>query len=445
MKSSFSATRTKSGQFSELGGAPTLSELNQITLANYSETFETGTNVQVAFSANKYSSNSTFFFINPAISTNLMLTFTQPLLRGFGLFVNRAPILIAQRSLAQTRANFEAEVNNIILQVITQYWNVVQARGDLNVQKESLNEAQKSYERDKHSLELGALPPLDIYRSESQVASRRVAEIQAEYAVKQAEDQFRRIVGADVDPNIRALELDLTEETNPSGPLMDVDIPTALRKALQYRPEVESVRQQLAGDDMNIRLARNNTEPQLSISGMYQGNGLAGDELSFTVPGQIVSRMSFASAFDQLFGSTYPGYGFTVSLSFPVRNHQADANLGDARASKQHDLYSQRQTQQAITLDVANAVHQLEESKLSMAAAKIALDLSQKTLDAEQHKYELGAETVFFVLEAQTELTQAQQALLQAQVRYQLAVAAVQYATGDLLSHFQVEITGLAN
>lgn len=80
-----------------------------------------------------------------------------------------------------------------------------------------------------------------------------------------------------------------------------------------------------------------------------------------------------------------------------------------------------------------------------MTAAKIALDLSQKTLDAEQHKYELGAETVFFVLEAQTELTGAQQALLQAQVRYQLAVAQVQYATGDLLSRFQVEITGLAN
>jgi len=175
---------------------------------------------------------------------------------------------IAQRTLAQTRANFEAEVNDIIFQVVTQYWNVVQARRNLAVQKESLDEAQKSYERDKHSRQLGALPPLDIYRSESQVASRRVSEIQAEYAVKQTEDQFRRIIGADVDPNIRALDLDLTEEPNPSGTLLDVDIPTALGKALQYRPEVLSVRQQLAGDDMNIRLARNNTEPQLSISGI---------------------------------------------------------------------------------------------------------------------------------------------------------------------------------
>jgi len=132
---------------------------------------------------------------------------------------------------------------------------------------------------------------------------------------------------------------------------------------------------------------------------------LGGDQFSFTVPGQIVSRTGFASAFTQMFGSTYPGYGFTVSLTLPVRNHLAEANLADARSSKEHDLYAQRQVQQAITIDVANAVHQLEESKLSMAAAKIALNLSQKTLDAEQHKYELGAETVFFVLEAQTELT----------------------------------------
>src|SRR5229473_51036 len=67
----------------------------------------------------------------------------------------------------------------------------------------SLEEAQKSYDHDKKALGLGALPPLDIYRSESQVASRRVGVIQAEYALKQAEDQFRQVVGADLDPAIR--------------------------------------------------------------------------------------------------------------------------------------------------------------------------------------------------------------------------------------------------
>lgn len=79
-----------------------------------------------------------------------------------------------------------------------------------------------------------------------------------------------------------------------------------------------------------------------------------------------------------------------------------------------------------------------------MEAANVALDLAKKTLQAEQHKYELGAETVFFVLEAQTELTQAEQALLQAQVSYQMATARVEHDTGGLLTKFQVQISSLS-
>jgi hypothetical protein len=99
------------------------------------------------------------------------------------------------------------------------------------VQHESLDEAQKSYDHDKHALELGALPPLDIYRSESQVASQRVPVIQAEYALKQQEDQLRHDLPADINPNIRALDLDLTEKPDPDEALMNVDIPTALALA----------------------------------------------------------------------------------------------------------------------------------------------------------------------------------------------------------------------
>ena len=65
--------------------------------------------------------------------------------------------------------------------------------------------AEATYKRDKRALELGALPPLDIYRSESQVASRRVQVIQSEYALKQAEEALRLIIGANQDPYFQAL------------------------------------------------------------------------------------------------------------------------------------------------------------------------------------------------------------------------------------------------
>lgn len=439
---SFSDGRSQTPTTTQIQGAAVSSTLTQTTAFGYSQTFQTGTNFQTTFNANKLSTNDSFSFVNPSIATQLQFSLTQPLMRNFGLFPNRAPILIAQRNLHQASSVFQGEVNDIVLNAVRQYWNVVLSRENLTVQRKSLEEAQKSYDRDKKALGLGALPPLDIYRSESQVASRRVGVIQAEYGLKQAEDQFRRSVGADLDPAIRPLDLELTEQPEPNVTLLDMDIQTALNRAISNRPELAASREQLASDELNIRLAHNNLRPDLELSGFYNGSGLAGHQFDIipNSPPQLVSVTGLGTGLSQAFQFTYPSYGASLTLTLPIKNHGAEANLGDALVSRRRDQYQQRQTNQNIELEVTNAVHALEEAKLTMEAAKIADDLAQKNLHAEERKYELGSETVFFVLDAQTQLAQAELSLVQAQVNYQLAVAAVDHATGDLLDHHHVQI-----
>src|SRR5205085_3948019 len=65
---------------------------------------------------------------------------------------------------------------------------------------------------------------------------------------------LRRDIGADLDPNIRALDLDLADQPAPVGELPSVDIATALSRALANRPEVEAIREQLASDGLTVRL-----------------------------------------------------------------------------------------------------------------------------------------------------------------------------------------------
>ena len=432
--SSFADNRAKSPTITQIQGAPVLDTLSQTTTLGFAQTFQTGTNFQTTFIANKLSTNDSLSLVNPSLASDLQFTVTQPLLRNFGLFPNRAPILIAQRNLNQARAVFQGEVNDIILQAVANYWNVIFARESLTVQRKSLEEAQKSYDHDKKALGLGALPPLDIYRSEAQVASRRVSVIQAEYYLKQTEDQFRQIVGADLDPSIRVLDLELTDQPEPLGALPSGDIATTLARALANRPELEATRQQLTGDELNIRLAHNNLKPDLELSGFYSGNGLGGTNTAVNSP-------AIGTGLNQVFHFTYPAYGASLSLNLPIKNHNAEANLADASVSQRRDQYQQRRTTQNITLEVSNAVHALEQAKLSMEASKVALDLAQKSLHADERKYELGAETVFFVLDAQTQLAQAALNLIQAQVNFQIAVAQVDHSTGDLLDHHHVQIT----
>src|SRR6267378_1817475 len=438
--SSFADTRGKTLTTSTLQGALILNNLTQTTQLGYKQTFLTGTNFQTSFNAIKVSSNSSFNSVNPSLQTTVQFSVNQPLLRNFGLFPNRAPILIAQRTFKQARANFTAQVNNIILGIIGDYWSVVLARENLSVQQKSLDEAQKSYDHDKKALSLGALPPLDIYRSESQVASRRVGLIQAEYSLKQTADQFRRDIGADLDPSIRVLDLELTDQPAPLGELPATDIAVALSRALVNRPEFETVRQQLASDELNVRLAHNNLKPDLELSGFYEGNAAAGDQLNPNPPPPVF-RTGLGDSLSQTFHFTYPAYGGTLSLNLPVRRHGAQANLADALVSRRQDQFLERRTTQSITLEVTNAVHSLEEAKLTMEAAKIAVDLARESLHADERKYELGAEPVFFVLDAQTQLAQAELNLIQAQVNFQIAVAQLDHATGDLLEHHHVQIT----
>jgi len=407
---------------------------------NYSQMFESGTTFLGGFNTFINSSNSSFFLFNPYTASTLNFQLTQPLLRNGWFAANRAPLVIARRNLQQSRAAFVAEVNNSILQAVNQYWAVVQARGNLEVAQESMAAAESTYKRDKRALELGALPPLDIYRSESQVASRRVLVIQSEYALRQAEDALRLTIGADQDPYFQALDLDLTERPEPGDELRAIDAASALQTALTKRPEFEAAQAALARDETQIRLARNHLLPQLDLLALYASNGVGGRTGIDTI-GQPLS----SSWLNQMFGFGYPTYEAQLTLSLPLKNRAAKAEMGSALVSRRSDLYNQRYIREQVTLDVTNAVHQLEQAKLSVAAGKEALDLAQKTMAAEQRKYELGSGTIFFVLEAQTELASAQQSLLQSEVGYQMALASVDHATGELLEPYHVQIAELTH
>jgi len=128
----------------------------------------------------------------------------------------------------------------------------------------------------------------------------------------------------------------------------------------------------------------------------------------------------------------------------PFRNRQAKSAMGTALVSRTHDLYADGQTRELITREVHNAIHQLDEARSALAAGTTSFDLAQKSLASEQRKFEPGTETNYFVLDAQTKLAQAELTLLQTQVNYRVALAAVGHSTGDLLTAYNVQIAELS-
>jgi outer membrane protein TolC len=237
--------------------------------------------------------------------------------------------------------------------------------------------------------------------------------------------------------------LNLTEKPDPAGDLASVETEAALKEALDQRPEIDVAAKAIANDETSIRFAHNQLRPDLSLTGFYQSSGLGGNQYDL-VTGQLIAPGGFGSSFNQLFGFGFPGYGATLALKLPIKNRAGQALLGTALASRSRDLYTGRQAREQIAREVSNAVHQLEEAKLALAAGTASFDLAQKSLTADQRKFELGAETNFFVLDSQSKLAQAELVLLQTQVNYQLALAALGHATGKLADPYHVKIEELS-
>jgi len=438
LQSQYNATYNSTPNFGQIQGAGASNATNQFFQANFTQTLQTGTLVLLGF--NNF--NSVSKYLSTPLNYDqsfLNLQITQPLLRNRWLFENRAPLIIARKSLQQSRSSFEAQVSLALQTAIGRYWAVVLAHGNLEVVQQSLDAAQASYAHAKRALELGALPPLDIYRSEATVASRRVQVLEAEYTLKQVEDDLRFTIGANQDEYVHALDLDLTEKPEPLGELRTIDAGSALEEALLKRPEVQVAQRALEKDDTSVRLAHNHLLPDLQVSAQYTGSGFAGNGFSGTsIPGGL------GTSLNQLFTFGAPGYGATVTLNLPIKNRAAQADLGLALVTRHSDLYTMQQVREQIVLDVNTAVRQLEEAKLTLEASKTALDLAQKTLAADQRKYELGQETQdFFLLNSQTQVADARQSLLQAQIGYQNAAANVDWATGNMLATYQVQIADM--
>src|SRR2546428_6793341 len=116
-----------------------------------------------------------------------------------------------------------------------------------------------------------------------------------------------------------------------------------------------------------------------------------------------------------------------------MRSRAAAGDMADALVTKKRDTLVVRGVEQSVRLDVLNAVTQVESSKASVKLAQVALDFGRKYLEAEQKKYELGTSQIYFVLQAQQSLVNAESALVQNSIGYKRSGLDLLRRTGDLL------------
>lgn len=396
----------------------------------YGQFLPTGGNFNVGFGEVRQETNSAFYFLNPSYDSDFYLGLSQPLLRGFGVDVNRTGIEVARRSGEISRLEFERIVIGTLQAVESAYWNLVYQRENLKVTERSLSLANDLLQQTQTRVRIGTSAPIDIVQSEATVATREQEIIVAQHAVDEAEDLLKRLMGFEnaEDWRSRIVPLDSLEIV-PTSPDLDESIANAFTKRL----ELQQSTLQREITQINYTAADNNTLPGLDlllnygytgINAIYEANP---DGTYNVIQGDLSESLSMLTDRD------YAQWSAGVNFSYIFGNHDAKARRAQARYDLQvaeQNLALERQT---VIEEVRRTVRGLEASAKAIAAAEKARILAERNLDAEQKKFANGMSTNFQVLEIQEDLAIAQAAELRMRVAYRQAAVNYLVAVGSLL------------
>jgi outer membrane protein len=418
------------------------SETTTGTLA-FEKGFLTGGTLNASWNNTYQKINNPLYSFNPATYSSLNLTFTQPLLRGFGWAVNDRYIRIAKNNKNVSDRVFEQQVIGTVAAVARLYWDLVSLQRDIRVRSDALVSAQRLLADNKASVEEGTLAPIDVTRAEAEVARRQrdltVSQTLARQQEMVVKDFLTRTVLKSELANLPILTTDATEVPNTEN-FGTVD--ELAEQAFKTRPDLAQARLQLENSQISLKGSKNGVLPSLDLRASLQENALVGDPNRFTSSslGTIAFRPdpfflgNYGDALGQIFHHSFPDYGVGVALNIPLANRAARADVARDQLQVRQQQIRLRQLEKQVWLEVQNALIAVQQARETFKSAQQERILQEQTVESEAERLEVGATTNYQVIEYQRDLTQARSAEISAATDYFKARIALERAAGTILT-----------
>ena len=436
-----------------------------------------GGNYTLNFANSHTNTSSTFSLINPYYSSNLSLTFTQPLLRNRSIDNNRRQIRIQKKRLEQSDADFRLRTIEVISRVQQAYWELVFALRDQQNQLANLNLSRENLRRVEAQIAVGTQAPLARAEVQTELANRESSLLVSVQNVSIAENNLKQLIAKDA--TAPEWSAQITPTDTPKFDATPVNLNDALKEARENRPELRRLRLQNDINKIDLQFFKNQTRAQIDLQSTLATTGLAGKDASGApIAGTLFPLISGntdtnASAFllqqirdiqtraafplatvplvaalggpptdliggygkdlSNLFGFKTRNVTVGVAIQFPFKNQTAEAELAGARIQKEQLQASTRSQEQIIEVDVRNAAQAVETSRRRVLAAREARTNAEMQLEGEQRLYQVGRSTTFLLFQRENALTNARNAELRAETDYNKALADLQRATSTTL------------
>lgn len=313
----------------------------------------------------------------------------------------------ASTSLEAARENEIAQSFTTALQVKQQYFAALAARESQAAAERQFEQANQQLSVTTTRVAIGAVAKTDSLRSAILVSNARIAMLNAQTSLDDANAALTRLVGT---------SFDVTAIASDTGAVPAIaNSRDELLSMLAEGPGIRAAEAQLVAAKMNRRSAKTSYLPTVGVSYNYGVSRASTDFEWGDGPGSTNKSLSFGANFT-LFNN-WQREQQMVQAS--VQEDIAEAQLRDAKAGARQSL-----------LQSLGAFRNAEES---IRLQRLQVAVADEDLQAAQQRYAAGAAGIVDLLTAQTTLANARTALIQARFTARTAKAQLEGVIGKEL------------
>ena len=334
-----------------------------------------------------------------------VLSFSQPLLKGFGRELDTQPL---RRARLQERINLRAfrdGAAGIVDGAVSAYRGVLRAGQRLVIAREALERAQRQLAINRALVEAGRMAPQDLVQTEADVANKDYASIDAENALETANSTLVNTLDLEEGVRVEPQEEPPVEAERP-------DLEESLETAFARRTDWLSAEIGLERARMGLRRAENNLLPSLSLS---------------------------ATA-DHKSGRDRTHWSGGLNLTVQLQDDGPRRALTRARNGMRRAEMALAERRQSIRIRVRRAVHNVAVALRQIDLARQARDLAERKLDVERRKLQQGLSSAFQLGRFEDDLVTAQRQELDAVARYRDSLTGLDGTLGTTLDRWGIGV-----
>ena len=376
-----------------------------------------------------------------------LLEVRQPLGRGRGTAVNRIAgpnavpgqydgVLIRRIRSDISLADFEISVRDLVRDVERSYWELYFAYRDLDTKIAARESARQTWENRKLRFDNGLGRPDDEAQARQQYFSFKAQAQNAltgttagQVGVMSAERNLRRLLGMGAaDGRL------IRPATEPVLAPVAFDWNQSQTSALQSRVEVRRQKWAISQRELELLAAKQLNKWRFDLVGQYGFRGF-GDNL-FGSRGR-----DNGSAVSELFEGNLDDWSLGVELGGTIGNRAGHLAIRNAELSLARERAVLKEQQRQILHDLNAAYTEVDRAMETMKTNFNARIAAFDELEPKRKRVEEGQDQVFFLLDAQSRTATAESAVHRAVADYNQALLNFTFASGDLLSQYNIRLT----